>query len=78
MYVVFIAIVGCFSYAQQGTASPYSFYGIGSLKFRGTVENRGMGGISSYIDSLRINLRNPASYAGKNLKAIHITERVDQ
>ena len=67
--VVLIAIVGCFSYAQQGTASPYSFYGIGSLKFRGTAENRGMGGIGSYIDSLHINLRNPASYAGKNLKA---------
>ncbi|ARV10147.1 hypothetical protein BTO05_11050 [Winogradskyella sp. PC-19] len=67
--VVLIAIVGCYSYAQQGTASPYSFYGIGSLKFRGTVENRGMGGIGSYIDSLHINLRNPASYAGKNLKA---------
>lgn len=67
--VIFIAIVGFFSYSQQGTASPYSFYGIGSLKFRGTVENRGMGAIGSYIDSLHINLRNPASYAGKNLKA---------
>lgn len=67
--VVFIAFIGSLAYAQQGTASPYSFYGIGSLKFRGTVENRGMGGIGSYIDSLHINLRNPASYAGKNLKA---------
>ncbi|RNC84133.1 MAG: hypothetical protein ED556_11780 [Winogradskyella sp.] len=65
--VVIITIVGSLSYGQQGTASPYSFYGIGSLKFRGTVENRGMGGIGSYIDSLHINLRNPASYAGKNL-----------
>ncbi|TCK67421.1 hypothetical protein DFQ05_1196 [Winogradskyella wandonensis] len=64
-----IAIIGCLSYAQQGTASPYSFYGIGSLRFKGTIENRGMGGIGSYIDSLHINLRNPASYAGKNLQS---------
>ncbi|SHG63835.1 hypothetical protein [Winogradskyella jejuensis] len=69
LVVILIAITSCFSYAQQGTASPYSFYGIGSLKFKGTVENRGMGGIGSYIDSLHINLRNPASYAGKNLQA---------
>lgn len=55
------------TFAQQGTSSPYSFYGIGSLNFRGTVENRAMGGIGSYIDSLHINLRNPASYAGNNI-----------
>ena len=67
--VIFIAILCSVSYAQQGTASPYSFYGIGSLQFRGTVENRGMGGIGSYIDSLHINLINPASYTGKNLEA---------
>ena len=67
--VILIAIISCQTFAQQGTASPYSFYGIGSLKFRGTVENKSMGGISTYIDSLRINLRNPASYAGKNLDA---------
>lgn len=67
--VILIAIIGCVAYAQQGTASPYSFYGIGSLKFKGTVESRGMGSIGSYIDSLHINLRNPASYAGKNLQA---------
>ena len=66
---IIIVMIGVFSQAQQGTASPYSFYGIGNLKFRGTVENRGMGSIGSYIDSLHINLRNPASYAGKNLKA---------
>jgi hypothetical protein len=53
--------------AQQSTSSPYSFYGIGSLKFKGTVENQAMGGISVYNDSIHINLRNPASYAGKNL-----------
>lgn len=68
LIVILITIISCQTFAQQGTSSPYSFYGIGSLKFRGTVENLGMGGISSYIDSLHINLRNPASYAGRNLK----------
>ena len=68
--MVFIAVFTIQqSYAQEGTASPYSFYGIGSLKFKGTVENRSMGGLSIYMDSIHINLRNPASYTGKNLEA---------
>ncbi|MDO1501535.1 hypothetical protein Q2T40_15475 [Winogradskyella maritima] len=67
--VILITIFSCSSFAQQGTASPYSFYGIGSLKFKGTVENRMMGGISVYMDSIHLNLRNPASYAGKNIEA---------
>ncbi|MEN3325010.1 hypothetical protein VP395_14825 [Mariniflexile soesokkakense] len=67
LVLVFIAVFAVNSYAQQGTASPYSFYGIGSLKFKGTVENRSMGGLSIYTDSIHINLRNPAGYAGKNL-----------
>ncbi|MED5354272.1 MAG: hypothetical protein VX573_00480 [Bacteroidota bacterium] len=53
--------------AQEGTSSPYSFYGIGSLKFKGTTENRAMGGVSIYTDSIHMNFRNPASYAGKNM-----------
>ena len=67
LVLVFIAVFAIQSYAQEGTASPYSFYGIGSLKFKGTVENRSMGGLSIYTDSTHINLRNPASNAGKNL-----------
>ena len=54
--------------AQEGTTSPYSFYGIGSLNFKGTVENKSMGGLSIYTDSIHVNLRNPASYSGNNLK----------
>ncbi len=67
LVIVFIAFFAIQSYAQQGTASPYSFYGIGSLKFKGTVENRSMGGLSIYTDSIHVNLRNPASYATPNL-----------
>lgn len=62
LIVVFSSIAS----AQQGTSSPYSFYGIGSLKFKGTAENRAMGGISVYSDSIHVNLKNPASYAGSN------------
>ncbi|WP_298499546.1 hypothetical protein [uncultured Algibacter sp.] len=68
LVLVFIAIVAIHSYGQQGTTSPYSFYGIGSLKFKGTVENRSMGGLSIYNDSIHVNLRNPSSYAGENLE----------
>jgi long-subunit fatty acid transport protein len=50
------------SIAQQGTASPYSFLGIGDLKFKGTTENRSMGGMSVYSDSLHLNLQNPAAF----------------
>ena len=69
LIVICIAIISSSVFAQQGTASPYSFYGIGSLKFKGTVENRSMGGISVYLDSIHLNLRNPASYVGKNVEA---------
>ena len=49
-------------YAQNGTASPYSFFGIGDLRSVGTVDNQMMGGLSMYTDSIHINLRNPAAY----------------
>jgi len=65
--VICITIISSAAFAQQGTGSPYSFYGIGSLMSKGTVENRSMGGIGVYLDSIHINLRNPAAYAGKSL-----------
>ncbi len=68
LVIVLMAVIAFQSHAQEGTASPYSFYGIGILKFKGTVENRSMGGLSIYTDSIHVNLRNPASYAGPNLK----------
>jgi long-subunit fatty acid transport protein len=54
------------SFAQQGTSSPYSFYGIGDVKFKGTAENRAMGGLTIFTDSIHLNFQNPASYS--NLK----------
>lgn len=49
--------------AQEGTSSPYSFYGVGLTTFKGTVENQSMGGLSMYADSIHVNLRNPAAYS---------------
>lgn len=54
-------------YAQNGTISPYSFFGIGDLRSNGTIENRMMGGLQMYGDSIHINLRNPAAFANLRL-----------
>ena len=75
LLIVLIAGFALQIHAQQGTSSPYSFYGIGTLKFKGTVENRSMGGLSIYTDSIHVNLRNPAGYAGKNLKMFNDESR---
>lgn len=75
LVIVFIMLFAINNYAQEGTTSPYSFYGIGTLKFKGTVENRSMGGLSIYTDSIHVNLRNPAGYVGPNLKLFDNTNR---
>jgi long-subunit fatty acid transport protein len=59
------------SFAQEGTSSPYSFYGIGDVRFKGTAEMRSMGGIAVEQDSIHINLENPASFS--NLKLTTFT-----
>lgn len=51
------------TYAQQGTASPYSYYGFGEKQFRGSNEIKSMGSLAVFSDSLHINTLNPASYA---------------
>ena len=55
------------AFSQQNNASPYSYYGIGDTQFKGTVENRSMGGLGILADSVHINLQNPASYASLKL-----------
>jgi hypothetical protein len=54
-------------FAQQSNASPYSYYGVGDVKFKGTVENRSMGGLGILPDSIHINLQNPATYSSLKL-----------
>ncbi len=55
------------SFAQEGTSSPYSFYGIGDIRFKGAAENRSMAGLSIMPDSIHINLQNPAGYSDLKL-----------
>ena len=59
-------------FAQEGTSSPYSFYGIGDIKFKGTVENRSMGSLSVFPDSIHINIQNPAHLAGLKLTGLSL------
>lgn len=59
--IVCLAFFG--SYAQDGTVSPYSYFGIGELRTISTVENQMMGGMGLYADSIHVNLQNPAAYA---------------
>jgi long-subunit fatty acid transport protein len=60
------------SFAQEGTASPYSFFGIGDVRYKGTAEMRSMAGIGIEQDSIHINLDNPASYANLKLTTFSI------
>lgn len=50
-------------FAQENTASPYSYYGLGEVKFKGTQDARAMGGLAITGDSIAVNLMNPASYS---------------
>lgn len=65
--VVVLVVFTTISYAQDGTISPYSFYGLGLQNFKGTVENRSMGGLGILTDSIHLNLQNPAAYGGLKL-----------
>lgn len=51
-------------WAQSGTNSPYSQFGLGTLAPQSTSFNRGMNGLSyGFYDGNQINFQNPASYA---------------
>ncbi|PQJ31905.1 hypothetical protein BST92_08180 [Nonlabens arenilitoris] len=65
--IVLVALTCFTGMAQQRTSSPYSFFGLGQQTFKGTIENRSMGGIRTYSDSIHVNLRNPASYGNLRL-----------
>ena len=53
--------------AQEGSYSPYSYYGIGDQRFKGTAENRSMGGLTIFPDSIHLNIQNPASFSALKL-----------
>jgi hypothetical protein len=56
-------LLSAVTFGQQGSASPYSIFGLGEERYKGTSEIRSMGGVSVFADSIHINLQNPASYA---------------
>lgn len=60
------------SFAQEGTASPYSFYGLGDMRFKGTADTRAMGGLSVIPDSIHMNLQNPAFYSHLKLTTLSL------
>jgi hypothetical protein len=71
--IVIVALFfGLIGYSQENTASPYSFYGLGDIKFKGTEDAKAMGGISFASDSISLNLLNPASYSGLKLVSFGI------
>jgi hypothetical protein len=67
-----VILMGMTALSQSRTSSPYSFFGIGQQTFRGTIENRSMGGLRTYLDSIHINLRNPAGYGKLKLTTYSI------
>lgn len=72
-----IIVVACFFFslmanAQSGSASPYSFFGLGESRFKGNLENRSMSGLNVEQDSLHINILNPASFAALRFTAFTI------
>lgn len=71
LLVIVLVCITTNSIAQEATSSPYSYFGIGSLNFRGTVENRSMAGISMYSDSIHFNLQNPSGLA--HLKLVNFS-----
>ncbi|WP_430399443.1 hypothetical protein [Flavobacterium sp.] len=71
--IVIIGLLTTFiGFSQENTSSPYSFYGLGDVKFRGTEDARAMGGLSFAGDSISLNLLNPASYASLKLTSFGI------
>ena len=70
--LLLLLIISLNASAQEGTFSPYSFFGIGNNTFRGTAENRSMGGLSVFSDSIHLNLQNPASYSKLKLTTFSV------
>ena len=59
-----MAAVSVMAFAQGGTNSPYSQFGLGELSIAGISKNRGMNGLGIALHSgNQLNIANPASYA---------------
>jgi hypothetical protein len=65
-------IFSTFVFSQENNASPYSYYGVGDQKFKGTADTRAMGGLGIIGDSIHLNLQNPASYSALRLTNLSV------
>jgi hypothetical protein len=72
---IFLIFNALLVFSQTGSLSPYSFYGVGENTFKGTMENRSMGGLNVYSDSVHLNLTNPAAYT--ELKLVNYSVGLD-
>ncbi|THD68852.1 hypothetical protein E7Z59_00545 [Robertkochia marina] len=61
IFVVVAMLALTAGFAQDASVSPYSYFGTGDLRFKGMVENRMMGGVSVFADSVHMNIKNPAA-----------------
>lgn len=60
--LIVLSSVGAF--AQSGTNSPYSQFGLGTIAPQSTSFNRGMAGVAyGFHEHNQVNYQNPASYA---------------
>jgi hypothetical protein len=57
----FVVAIAGFSYGQNATLSPYSYYSFGQPANANAAENNMMGGITVYADSTHFSLDNPAT-----------------
>ena len=57
----FVVAIAAFSYGQNATLSPYSYYGFGQPANSTMAENNIMGGVTVYADSTHFSLDNPAT-----------------
>lgn len=66
-------IIPVIAFSQENNASPYSYYGIGDIKFKGTADTRAMGGLGFVPDSIHVNLQNPATYSSLLLTTFSVS-----
>ena len=75
LFLITFLLITSNLFAQKGTLSPYSFYGLGESLFSGTADQRSMGGLTAHQDSIHFNVSSPASLA--DLKLVNYTVGVN-
>ncbi|WKN42743.1 hypothetical protein [Tunicatimonas pelagia] len=75
LLLLFCSTIGGEALAQTLAASPYSYFGIGSIYRKGSAHSRSLGGTGIGLrDGYSINTTNPASYTAVTLPFSQLTE----